>query len=164
MHRIVIRTVKSSKSLSYWCCDCSFRDRTEQSPGLRVHVHLDVWVNKYCLWYDQSVSKPKLLQAHDSHWKSQGFPNWIHNSLSPSYCLEDSTAWTQHLIKTKVLRIFHCWLCSSVGGFFSTTGKRDISRRALCCTSWQSHATTQMLKRNKWPKIASFELNKFSPR
>lgn len=163
MHRLVIRTVKSSESLSYWCCDCNFRNRTEQSHGLHVHVHLDLWLNKYCLWCDQSVSKPKLLQAHDLHLKSQDFPNWIHNSLLLSGCLEDSTTWTQHLIKIQVLRILHCWLYCSVGVFFSTASKQDVSRRALCYTSWQPHATTQMLKRNKWPKIASFLLNKFSP-
>lgn len=159
MHKVVIRTVKSPKSWSYWCCDCSFRDRTEQSHGLHVHVHLDLWLNKCCLWRDQSVSKPKLLQAHDWHRKSQDLPNWILNSLSPSGCLKDSTTSTQHLIKTRVLKMFHCWLCSSVGFFFfwkHPASKQDGSRRALCYTLWQSHATTQMLKRNKWPKIASF--------
>lgn len=157
MHRIVIRTVKSPKSLSCWCCDCSFRDRTEQSHGLHVHVQLDLWLNKYCLWCDQSVSKPKLLQAHDSHRKSQDFPDWICNSLSPSACLEDSTTWTQHLIKRQVLRILHCWLCSSIVVFFfffCTASKQDVSRRAVYYTSW--HAAAQMLKRKQVVKNCIF--------
>lgn len=116
MHRVVIRTVKSAKSLIYWCCDCSFRGSTEQSYGLHVHVHLDLWLNKYCLWCDQLLSKPELLQAHDWHRKSQDFPRWICNSLSG--CLKDSTTSIQHLIKNtsfknlSLLAVFQCW------GFF----------------------------------------------
>lgn len=122
----------------WFTCSCASGSVTQQ-------ILLVVWPVSF---------QTKLLQAHDSHRKSQDFPNWICNSLSPSACLEDSTTWTQHLMKRQVLRIFLCWLCSSIGFFFCTTSKQDVSRRALCYTSW--HAAAQMLKRKQMAKNCIF--------
>lgn len=160
MHEVVIQAAKSSKSLGYWCCGCSFRNRTEQEPSFTCLCASEpVTQQILAVVGDQLVSKAKWLQARDSHWKSQDFHSWISNSPSPSVWLEALKTWTQHPAEMEVYKILHCCSCctfQSSAIFCLSIVSKQMSPELFGALQWGFHVAIWTQQRNKQPKNESF--------